>query len=472
MFTPDTRRFPVRFDIEPDGEYQKRMRARFVSHAEKVLEAWGPSSPDVFQVGLETEYSVVTSNLNPVEQKIRDEATKDPNLKDFVTPELGSSQIEIATKPIDLRKHSGLKVLKELQSCERKLQQFLNIHGAHLLRVGTNPLISPSDMRRTDNKEKYQRCPDFHNQHQRLGMERYIGRSVPIDVGNAMGPSVTNSVQVNMDCHTIEEGIDFLNGSLAVAPIVTALGSNAGFLNVQDSGYADVRYMTWAISHDIRTWEEVFVGTDVRVGLPSRYYLDMNDYLSSVLSHPFFMESNDEEIAFNMGVGTYWRDARLKFIEKEDKSIQLVVEFRPLSTQPSAQEDFALIMFYVGLVLYGQQRRERLLPMIYVRANKELAMRFGLAANFWVVDEARMSGVNVVRGFDLIPGEICRSILGLESMGLDKPSLKVIHELLTERLKIGTPMHRFRGAVYQEMELGATMRQALSEAIYNGKLIL
>ncbi len=466
-FTADVSRFPTRFDEEPGGEYQRRMREQFLIEAGKTLRAWTPGDHRVVRLGIEAEFSVVDTNLNPIDQSIRDAACRE--LAGFVTPELGASQIEIATRPVDVRQESGMALLHELQDCENQLVSFMLRHDAHLLRLGANPFIPVSAIKRTAGKEKYQRCPDFHNAHQRPGMDRYIGTMKPIDVADAAILSITNSVQVNADCHTIEQAIDFLNRSMEVSPAVTVMGANAGFLEHEDSGFADIRYIAWAISHDIRTYDEVCRHLDTRVGLPARYYRNLDDYLSSVLSHPFFMEVDAPGAAFGMGIGTYWRDARLKFLLKDDERVQMVVEFRPLSTQPSAQADVALLLFYFGLVLDGYRYQRPLLPMPYVRANKESAMRLGMSSTFWAFDEAQ--NIIQVPSPIYLPKMVNRAVQGLVEFGMDHETCVFVADVLHQRLFSSAPVDLLRQKVQNETDNGATMRQALVTGVRNLALI-
>ena len=462
-FIPNRKRFPHRFDQETGGAYQIRMREQFIAQAQDVLKRCSPRDTNRFQVGFETEFSVVDAELKPADQSLRDLAVQ---TFDFVGIELGASQIEIATKPVDIRNQSGLKALEELKRCESLLAAWLRQRGGYLLRLGAHPLVLIREIVKTQGVPKYRHCPDFHNQHQRRGMDHYIGNSHSINVGEATIPSITNSVQMNLDCHSLEEGIAILNRSLEVSPVATLLGVNAGFIDCQDSGYADLRYIAWRTSHDIRSWDEWSAGFDTRVGIPSRYYEDHNDYLSSVLSHPFFME--DLGHAFPMGVGTYWRDARLKFLEKPD-GVQLVVELRPLSTQPSAEDDFCLLMFYLGRVFQAYETRENQLPLLFVQANKEQVMRLGRQAELTFLGDR---GQLISLGYnEFMPIEISKSLEGLSRLGLDQETILLVRERLKERFHGPLPVDHFRTLVENELEKGAKIITALTKAIYETNLI-
>lgn len=472
IFIPDVARFPTRFDSLPGGEYQSRMRECFVQQAREMLYQ-ASQSPDgkMFQIGFEVEFSVVDGDFSPVSQSVRDAAieafaNEGSDNVSFVAQELGAAQIEVTTLPVDLRTNRALAALEELQSRERRLAAWLHQRNAFLFRIGAHPLIPIRKIQRTAGVEKYQKCPQFHNMNQRPGIDRFIGLRLPIDVSDALIPGITNSVQINIDCIDPNDAIEMLNRSMVVAPITTALGANAGFLDCQDSGYADVRYMAWAVSHDLRTWDEVFRRIDHRVGLPSRYYRDMDDYLSSVISHPFFMEK--AEAAFPMAIGTYWRDSRIKFLKKPDR-IQIVLEFRPLSTQPTAADDFALCMFMLGRIVMARHRSEPLVDIENVRANKEQAMRMGRDAQLATV---MPDGTKRTLSFqELAPTEVSLALEGLKVCGIDEESIAFVQDRLHRRLFGQIPVDRFRSLVQNELARGADQSTAIRVALNESDLL-
>lgn len=474
IFKPDVKRFPIRFDKEPGGDYQIRMRELFIDEANKRLKGYNPREPEVFQIGFETEFNIVNFELEPANQLVRDGAIdsfsdKATGKRGFVGPELGASQIEIQTSPIDVKNQSALLALEELRKHEGQLANWLWKQNAYLLRIGANPLIPISEIKTSIGKEeyeKYQKCPKFHEDHQRPQLKTHIGLFDQIDVRSAKIPGITNSVQINLDCYSIEDAIEILNRALVFSPIATLLGSNAGFINCTDSGYADLRYIAWLISHDIRTLAEFEAGKDTRVGIPSSYYQNLDDYLSSVISHPFFMEK--PKGAFDMGIGTYWRDARIKFLEKPD-GIQIVVELRPLSTQPTVEDDFSLLMFYLGRIFAAFHSKELLPPIESVRKNKESAMIHGRQSKLAVL--APDNTIQDLTYKELMPIEIQKAMRGLSELGVDKESIIFVRENLERRFRNTSPIDHFRSLVYNKIDKGCDKITAIKNAIYSANLL-
>ncbi len=473
-FTPRAESFPRRFDALKDGSFQIQMREAFIEQANDMLGRYRPRDPNMFQIGMEIEYSVVhfDGHITLVDEKIRNSAiaeftdgrTHEPG---FVTQELGAPQIEIATRPIDIKKNPGCAVLDEMTQCEGALKAFLAENNSHLLRIGCFPLIPIGEILRTTTSPKYQRCPDFHNQHRRPGMNYFIGDAMPIDVRDAAIPAITNAVQANFDCYDMDQALDLLNRSFVVSPFVTALGANAGFIDQKDSGLADMRYIAWQISHDIRSWDEQKSGVNTRVGMPSRYYATIEEYLESVLRHPFFMENYPK--AFAMAIGTYWRDARLKFLPKPD-GIQLVVELRPLSTQPTVEDDFGLLMFYIGRVYYDHIFKRPLLPIQYVKANKEVAMRFGRKGSYWTLDEHDQ--IRLYSFDDLFDREINLGMQGMTELAVDRKSVEFVRDRIRTHYRTEAPVDRFRTLVQNEVAESVPMVEAMESAIASMKLIV
>lgn len=464
----DTARFPTRFDgvVDPrdDRSFQRDMRDSFIATAEQTV---GSSpiicNPDVVAIGFEIEYSLVDDELNPAPESVRDACESE--FKGFAAPELGAHQFEITTEAFDVRGGGVARLLEQWHERERAAVSWLAERGVHMLRLGADPLTPLATVARTSTKDKYELCPNFHNGHKRVGHPRYIGGGnghPPIDVSDAALLSLTNAVQVTVDCHGLDHAIAMLNRSLAVAPLVTALGAHAGIVDGTDSGYADFRFVGWEISHDIRSWAEYYAGRDTRVGLPSRYYRDVSDYLSSVLSHPFFMRNDADGAAFGMGIGIYWRDARLKFLKK-DSGVLPVVEFRPVSVQPTIEDDLAVMLFYVGRTWLAQDAGEPLLPIHLVRANKAGVMVRGLDAEVWV---SSPNGLPVLRpAREALVDEVALAAQGLDLLGVSALTVSEVEHRLLARLSRGAPIDTFRAAVAVEQRRGASTAEAVRQAV-------
>lgn len=403
------------------------MQASFQDRAKETLanaDRFLKNSGDM-RVGLEVEYGLIGDDSGPVNETVRNfVVASQPEVLDA---ELGAAQIELRTDPINIAGDAGLDLLlAQLSQRESQMELFAHQCGAHVLSHGANPFVAISKIVRTD-KVKYQMIPDYHNQH-RL-RPTVIGRE-PVDVGDAAVVSLFNAVQANIETSGFGDAVDKLNRSLMLSPLAVCIAANARLLDEKDTGFSDVRMIAWEISHDTRSEAERMADVPTRVGLPQDYYIDMPDYFAQVASFPFILDAPDH--AFEIGIGLNWRDARIKFINES-----VVVEFRPVSTQSTPEQNVAAMAFYTGRLLWSQQQQELLLPMPLVRGNKMAAMTSGINAKLFAFDDN--GTIQRVLARDLLPIEIERAKAGLLAAGIGNESgNNELLALLGENLAQGT----------------------------------
>jgi gamma-glutamyl:cysteine ligase YbdK (ATP-grasp superfamily) len=418
-------------------------------------------------VGVEIEYGLLTPSLEPVSESQRDSVNRralelygGAKLFDY---ELGASQLELRTPtpPGDVLGDGLAGLLERVGSIEQALRSAVAEHDLRLLRCGANPFVDVAKIERTSTK-KYETVPNFHDRYKRFpegSRDTMIGERQPVDVKGADIISLTNAVQFIVDCRSCDDAIDKLNRSLMIGPFLVAACGNARFLNGADTELADLRMIAWEISHDVRNAAEVLERAPQRVGLPGAYFIDLRDYFERVASYPFILHPDTPEDAFAVGLGIFWLDARVKF---NFTSKRAILEFRPLSTQPSLQEDMGALAFYLGRLAWSQESGEQLLDLGLVRENRYAAMRHGLDATLWSVDDGRpkRDPARVV-----VPREIRRAQCGLESLHLWDETSKNLLARLEDRLTQGTPSDRFALSVSRHQEKGLADQEAIARAI-------
>ena len=69
-------------------------------------------SPDTIKIGLELEYSLLGPSLGQPSEQLRDEVIGE--VGNFVATELGASQIELRTDPIDIQESSGFRLFTKV----------------------------------------------------------------------------------------------------------------------------------------------------------------------------------------------------------------------------------------------------------------------------------------------------------------------------------------------------------------------
>jgi len=445
-----------------DCPTEQQMREGFIAVAQKVVaeEPLYCKDNKAIYAGIELELPLVTDNFDLAPQTIRDEIVACfPN---YTSVELGAHQIEIIHEPpVDICS-AGIRSLEEsFQFHLVPIFKHIQKRAIKIIRLGCYPLeIDGFDYTKGDPKYmKYKQSPVWHMDNQRTDAIKILKAAEEVDVSNAYIVGLMNSVQINIDVQNFTDAIDKLNRSLMISPLAVALGANAPYMNLLDTGYADVRFLAWEISHDSRSHEELANGRQTRVGLPRRYYKGMNDYFNQILSYLFVM--NDPismEHPFEVGNGIYWRDARLKFF-RDKKTI--AVEFRPVSLQPTLREDIAMMIFYLGRLLWSQQKNETLIPMEYVRENKFRAMKYGLNAKLKILNNSIISSKPATT---ILAQEINRAEEGLRLFGAKNQDIKYFLDPLRKRLSTGSPAECFVKKVkYYEKKLDR--REALIAAI-------
>jgi hypothetical protein len=278
-------------------------------------------------------------------------------------------------------------------------------------------------------------------------MPSYFGKHGSlIRCDDAASVGAMSSIQYNLDCLSVADGIELLNRAFVNGPYAVALGANARFLDGMDTGYADVRSIVWEFSHDIRTYAELSQGLSGRMGLPTNYFDSLHEYFQDLHDQPSILNMPDQ--AFELATGLYWKDARLKFLRLHTDTPQIVLEFRPLSLQPSVFEDFALIVFSLGNLMSAQARKERILPLPLVHDNRWSAMLHGTSGKLWMMDNGRpVQGV----AKEVLAHQIRFAAMGMQVLGASSHEIAAVQEVWQKRLVDGCPSETF----YQRVRTAA-----------------
>jgi hypothetical protein len=217
------------------------------------------------------------------------------------------------------------------------------------------------------------------------------------------------SFQINLQAFSLDDAVNKLNHSLMIGPYILAISGNSRYIELQDTGYNDLRITAWEISHDTRTEEELARGMGMRIGLPERYFKSIEDYLIRILRYPFILYAPED--ALNVGIGLTWLDTRIKFVDDT-----AVVEFRVVPTQPTIEDEMALMLFYIGRLFYSQMWDEPLMPMKMVQENREVAIKQGLSGEMWHWKHNKALSKEATRS--VIESEISKANLALMNFGV------------------------------------------------------
>lgn len=424
------------------------MRQSFRDSASSVMQSPGGNWSDQLLVGFEAEVSVVRrEDLEPVSQELRDAIVADIGQHSDV--ELGAFQLELRTSPRDVLTDGLLGLCTALRAVDRDARRAAAARGATLLRCGFYPFPENFGRIERTNALKYQVVPAFHNENRGRWVNTLVGLVDPIDIGDASIIALANSVQFNLQAGSPSRAVALANRLLSVSPLLCAVGANARFLAGRDLGHADARMFAWERSHDTRDVVAFLANKPTRVGLPATYYESLEDYFDRVASFQFIL--GESEAAFQVGIGMYWNDVRIKFPNN-----RFVVEFRPLSVQPTAIEDVALFAATLGLAV-GPDELLPLRPMDHLIHDRDAAFTRGLDANLhvwtgerWALAPARQAVADALA--------IARG--GLESLGLSADATTFL-PVLEQRLTEGTPSERLARDVNDLAGQGLTVPEAL-----------
>ena len=400
------------------------------------------------KIGLETEYSLIHSDGSQASEQQRDAIIN--GHKSWLQPELGAAQLELTTDPEPICDQGITRMIDQLVQRETYIYCAAKSQGLQVLKSGTNPFIQINEIVRSS-KPKYQIVPDFYNK-ERTNDDTIIGRTEKVDVGDLSIIALFNSIQLNLEASSPEDGIDLLNRAIAISPTVVALTGNSRYLSGKDTNISDMRMLAWSKAVDTRTPEQKRNGIEeTRAGIPDQYFDSLDHYFRQIKRYPFILDA--PEVALAVGIGMYWKDARVKVI-----GYILVVEPRPIPMQPTIQENIAATLFYLGRLNYSQIEKEALLPMSLVKENKQSAMQDGLYSNLW---NMRNGLITKSCAKEIMLEEIQKAEAGLSNLGLNREQLNYL-KLLKERINIGTPSDQLARLVQRYQNDGESRNEEIS----------
>lgn len=443
-----------------NSDEEQGMRESFETRAEEILEneeKFEKNHGEV-KVGLETEYPTVLENsFTPTPAEIRNEVIRD---FDFADKEVGANHIETRTEPVMLDSLSQL--YNQLDFREKMMATRAAKHNVELLRNGTNPFVDLEDIEKTD-KEKYEIVPEFHEEMRNENVPNTFGIIETINPLNADIAGMINSAQTNIEAKDFDDAVSKANHTYMISPYMVALTTNSRFIDGKDTGIKDTRVPLWEKSHDIRPEEDDILDS-LPAGKITSYFDNLNDYFERVSQQPFIMR--EEEAALDIGIGTYWKDTRIKFNEELN---DIIVESRAISTQPTPEEEVAVHGFYTGRLLYAEQNNENLLDIEKVNKNRYSAMHNGLETKLYGSDGELKNAETVLEN------EIDKAIQGLEEAGIEhsypQDDYDSFLDILYERLEVGTPADNMADEFYESLDSNIASEEAIMEGIKESSTI-
>ena len=463
-----------------ESDQESLMRESFLRRASDILsnQTRYEHPKDLVSVGFEHEYVVVDTNMDLVEEAVRDGIIENGKTlsteqgKNPTDTELGASQLEAkSVKPIRLQEVGICSLADIIYDFEQDIARIANTYSTSLLRTGFYPRAPLRDdiIKRSD-KPKYRVVPTFHDNHRGQHINTLLGNVETEDVSPAASISYANAVQFNLQATSIQDAVRKNNLSLMIAPFMLAMGANSRYINFRNTGYGDVRMPVWELSHDTRTETDIQQGKLLRLGLPQNYYGSLEDYFNDVLYYPFILGPDTSgsplEDAFEIGIGLFWRDSRIKF----PKENEVVVESRLVPMQPTSDHDIAFLLYFVGRLNYALNHNEPLIPIDYLRVNRQSAILNGMDGQMIYPTS---NGLRQVLTTELIREELKKAKEGLNCLGMYNGIIQQSYlDILERTMELGHPSKVFYNKVCQLENGGLSRSEAIDTALKDGLVVL
>jgi gamma-glutamyl:cysteine ligase YbdK (ATP-grasp superfamily) len=403
-----------------------------------------PSNSEPVRVGVESEFAILDGSSQAPSSKERDRGIKDTT---GAEQELGAAMAETQTPPVRL---DSLEVLENALGLRwNDLVENMAEEGLSVLRYGTHPFVSIDGIETTDG-ERYDTLVETFEE--KRPESDPFGVKEKVDTINASIPAAICSTQTNIQAESLGDAVEKANYANMVLPYAVALSGNSRIVDGKDTGIADAR---------MPMWERAFNSPETpnKVGPTDGYFEDIADYYSRL---DIFFENDgaSAEEHLDDAVGEYWKDVRIKMEEdgtKTGEDCYPVVEVRPISMQPSVEEETAVHGFMLGRVAYAQESNEELIEFDKVMENRERAMRSGLEAeNLYSSNDDIQAGTHGV-----LRDELDKAREGLEYLGIEEPGYL---DLLEHRIDHGTPSEH-SAKIFNTLRQNQDPESALREAL-------
>jgi glutamate---cysteine ligase / carboxylate-amine ligase len=297
---------------------------------DSVVETFAQASD--FTVGVEEEFSILdddTLDLVPRFEELRDAAQRDELLRDSITGELISSEIEIISG-VGEDLHDALARQRERR---RRLFALAAARGAALGATGTHPWAD------------YREQPIIDTDHY---------RRVERDLKYVAWRNNTFSLHVHVGMRDVDRAVRVCDRLRPVLPLLLAISANSPFLDGRDSGL-----------HSART--QSFTKSFPRCGVPDPFggWGAYREYIE-------FLCNTNSIIEFTQ----VWWSVRPHFSFG-------TVELRICDAQATAHESEALASLMVACILQAARDVDEGVPFLdpaprLIEENMWRAIRFGL----------------------------------------------------------------------------------------------
>jgi gamma-glutamyl:cysteine ligase YbdK (ATP-grasp superfamily) len=416
----------------------------YIEIAEEILEHSKRSAKveKNLTFGYEIEYGLAKKNFkqNYVKEQERESLITDLQNKLNLDVELGSSQLEFASKIFDIPFRAN-SLISSFESVETAILDHLS-SDTLLVSSGINPFLKSSQIQTTD-KLKYKKVPSFHNK---------ILKDKNVKTHGAEVLSVCQAVQWSIGVNSYEDLIEITNRLYLIGYIILALAGNARFVSQQDTCWNDIRAHLWETTHDIRSPVENILKLSSRIGLPDNYFSSIEDILLFMSKFPFILHSDSKESVLKVATGMNWLFAKPKFYPAVKDSLKKgqvgLVEFRPIATQPDSRENAAICVLALGRVLYSLYTMEEYIDFRRLKENYLTAMKLGTVGKYWV---RKSNDKYILVNFsDLYRDEVRKAIQGLNYYGFENEWQNIIEESYLNSSTIFSPSEKLACELYKK----------------------
>ncbi len=290
-----------------------------------------------------------------------------------IAEEYGSFQIEQISSKYKVERGEFLEVLDELAMQKSRIWRRAKKMGLCLFSGGVVPYFPARIAQQDFMSTEYHKDKKFYDKFCRpLVLLAKNNHKVTLSSFHERW-SIINALHIHYQPRTSRELVDTFNFSQMVIPLMIALGANAGYLN-GELWEKDVRLEL------ICNKKAHFF--DSETGLLPMYITSPNDFFD----HLFLMKSfpvPSVKCCKNFSCVHQLSKNNAFFVQlriSESKKNPLRIEFKPLSTQPTIEENVALAMFYILLMRYLYDTNTPLMEIKIVEHDIHRAIKHGLLA--------------------------------------------------------------------------------------------
>jgi len=327
--------------------------------------------------GIEIEYSVVDKKE---QLQLHSSEYLQKKLEQYpIVSELGSYQIEINPGPREFSQAALQALSNDIKNYVHVLNQSSSENNMHLAPIGL-PFYLDSTFFQTQQvftqKLRYNVSKNYFGSWNAKGTIVPYQQKGSVLLPGDSGVTVINELHVQLQALDLSDLIKLFNYSQMLSPVCIALGANSGITNGQPLVHREQQITIFEETEGICDG----IQNIPRVGLFPGYINHIDEYMDVALSFRplYFPDENNQWKSFDLQLGSYYAWTRIRHDRVPVPHFR--IEFRPLSTQPSLNENIALSEFFIQSLLSLLDNKVSLIPEEFLLSNFQSSVKHAMQA--------------------------------------------------------------------------------------------